>query len=202
MGQIAQFLGAVAEQADLHRNTDRRARLQLFDGDARQAFAGQAAFQPAHDLFSAFAIGRVNQDLGIVVGPLFRDDRQPEARPARADKRRVRADMLALELVDLRDDLSGFSRGLTNRCAFRQIDVDRENVVAITRKEGGAHQRQTADAPDQNQQADAQADRSCDRDTTARTRCSSGRTSRLGHPRSGRLQNPSVPSGRSSRVAA
>ena len=60
---------------------------------------------------------RVDQDLGIVVGPLLGHDRKPKSRSALADERRIGADLVAFQGFDCADDLERLFAGLADRAS-------------------------------------------------------------------------------------
>ena len=62
----------------------------------------------------------MHEDLGVVIGPLFGHDREPESRPALADESRIGADLVAFQSFDRADDLEGLVAGLADGRAFGQ----------------------------------------------------------------------------------
>ena len=160
LSDAAQRRDTIAEQPDLNGDPDRRPGFQLLDVDAgRRQVRRQFHLQPIHEAFGHAAIDGMDEDLGIIVRPLFRNNGQPEPRTALSDEGGVTTDLVARKAFDLLNDAQGFFLRLPDGRAFRQVDINGKDAMQVLGKESRTDGPQGEDPADQQQDRHTQRDR-------------------------------------------
>ncbi len=177
-------LQVLALEPDLYGHADRRAGFDLLDHHAsRRDQGGQLSLELECERFCLSRVAGVNQNLRVVGRGLFRDDREPETRPAGTDEGCVGIDLGADQTLDGFDRFHRLGLGLANGRAFGQEHIDGQDIVQVFGEEIGADQGQQAQGCRPRRRGSRRAQPICAPCTIRRSRCTSGRNASFCRPR-------------------
>ena len=126
VGDVAHFHRIRADDAELHREADRRPEVEAVDAHARfrQGACRQRLFQPRLDALARFHVLRHDDDLGEGLVRQLRVEAEPEAGRALADIGGVGGDVLVP--LDHRLGLAGSLGRHADRGAFGQAHLEEQ----------------------------------------------------------------------------